>query len=310
VLWAALAPRVAEVVRESPPDVALVEHDGAAGWALALAPAIPAVLAFTDVSWHYYERRARMARGVRRALLAREAGRFRDWDARHVARYAALVTVSERDRVDVLSLAPDQRVAVVANGVATDQFRPRPHADGPPTVLFTGTMNHPPNAEGIRWFTERAWPRVRQAIPDARLLVVGRDPPDGVRRLAERPGVEVLGAVPSMQPYFARATAIVVPIRSGGGTRLKVLEAMASGRAVASTSMGVEGIELERDVHVLVEDDPIALSIALVRLLSEPDLRSRLASAGRTLVEERYDWRALGDRLEALLRAVADQRAA
>lgn len=301
VFWVQLRPRVRALLDEGPPDVVCVEHDWAAAWARDLPAAVPSVLTLHNLSWRYYDARARAESGLRRVGLGMEAARWRRHDRTWLPRYDRLVTVSEQDRAGALELVSGARVEVVPNGVDTEGLQPTADAPEPDTLVFTGSMAYPPNAEGIAWFVREVWPTVRDARPEARLLVVGRDPSEAVRSLGDDPGVEVTGAVPDIDPYFARATAAIVPIRSGGGTRLKVLEALAAGRPVVSTRLGAEGIEVRDDEHLLLADEPGEFAAAAVRLLEDGELRSRLATAGRQLVEERYDWRALGDRLEAVL---------
>jgi glycosyltransferase involved in cell wall biosynthesis len=172
-------------------------------------------------------------------------------------------------------------------------------------LLFTGTLNHPPNAEGIEWFADEAWPAIRARLPDAKLLVVGREPPRSVTRLGSRPGIEVVGPVADMREWYARATAVVVPLLSGGGSRLKILEALACGRAVASTSAGAEGLDLAPGRELVIADGGEAFAGATLRLLGDPPLRGALAAAGRSAAETRYDWRVLGDRLESVLASAA-----
>jgi glycosyltransferase involved in cell wall biosynthesis len=199
-------------------------------------------------------------------------------------------------------VAPGTPVDVVPNGVATADIGP---AAGPPpepaTLVFTGTMAYPPNREAALWFAARVWPRVVERRPDARLLVVGRDPTDDVRALAaadER--IEVTGGVPLVMPYYERAGVVVAPVRSGGGTRLKVLEALASARPLVSTSVGCEGIDVTPGEHLLVEDDPQRFADAVVALIEDPARARALGEAGRERAVERYDWSALGGLLEAV----------
>jgi glycosyltransferase involved in cell wall biosynthesis len=309
VFWHFLRPLARRLLREWRPDVITVEHDQAAAWVTDLDPLPPAVLVLDNVSWAYYRSRARAVGGPGAIGLRFEACRFRRYDGRHIGRYNRLIAVSARDAGELEGVGPP--VDIVPNGVATDAVEVQPPADGPPTLLFTGTMAYPPNAHGIAWFGREVWPIVRSQIPGVRLLIVGRDPPRTVLALAAEPGIEVTGWVPEMAPYYARSTAVVVPLRSGGGTRLKVLEAMASGRAVVSTEVGVEGIEAEPGTHLLVREDPAGLAAAAVRLLNDDELRNRLARAGRRLVEERYDWSVLGDRFaRALAAARGGQHAA
>ncbi len=300
VFWASLRAAAARVLEAGPPDVVAVEHDWSAAWADDVPRSIPAVLTFHNVSWRYYERRARDAPRVTAPAFALEAARFRRHVLRHLARYRTLVAVSPEDR-DELVRNGFPEVELVPNGVATDEFRPTPEPFGAPTLLFTGTMNYAPNTDGILWFAEHVWPLIRRRHSDARLLVVGRNPPEAVTRLASGADVEVTGAVPDVRPYFARATAVVVPLRSGGGTRLKVLEALAAGRAVVSTSVGAEGLALEPGRHLLVEDDAEGFAGAVLTALADDALRQRVGEQGRALVVERYDWRSLAETLEAVL---------
>lgn len=305
VFWSYLRGPARDAAAEMQPDVVSVEHDYAAAWARDAAPGTPAVATLENVSPAYYVSRAVAARGLGRLAHRVEARRFDRFDRRALGGYDRLVACSEDDRRSIAELC-DVPADVVPNGVATDALEPQPTHDGPPTVLFTGTMNYPPNEEGILWFHARVWPLIGESRPDARLLVVGREPPARVRALDGAAGVEVTGPVPDVTDYFRRASVVAVPIRSGGGTRLKVLEAFAARRAVVSTRVGIEGIEAEPGRHALVADDPRAFADAVLRLLGDPAERERLAGAARELVERRYDWRALGDRFAATLQAAVE----
>ncbi|HEV7846925.1 MAG TPA: glycosyltransferase [Thermoleophilaceae bacterium] len=300
VFWQHLRPLALAALRDERPDVVLVEHDYAASWAADLPADIPKAVTLENLSWRYYETRARAASPARGALLRAEAWRFARHDRRQLTRFRLAIAMSDEDARCVPEVA-DIPVTVVANGVDTSALAALPDSDARACVLFTGTLAYPPNAEGIVWFVERAWPAVRAQHPDARLRIVGRDAPRAVRALSERPGVEVVGFVPDLRPYFEEATVAIVPVRSGGGTRLKALEAMSSGRALVSTRLGVEGIAVEPGRHVLVEDDPEAFGAAVALLLGDRTRRAELAAAARRLVEERYDWRVLGEQLASAL---------
>jgi glycosyltransferase involved in cell wall biosynthesis len=304
VFWHFLRPAATELVRDWRPDVVTVEHDQAAGWVADLDPLPPAVLIFQNVGWAYYESRARAVGGFGALALRLESRRFRRYDERNLAQYRRLIAVSDRDAAELYGTGPP--IDIVPNGVATEAIEPLSPADGAPTLLFTGTMAYPPNAEGIVWFARDVWPLVRSKVPEAQLLVVGRDPPRQVQALTRDPAIEVSGWVPDMAPYFARSTAAVVPLRSGGGTRLKVLEAMASGRTVISTTVGAEGIDAEPGTQILLADEPHAFADTTVRVLRNPGLRDDIAARGRRLVEERYDWGALGDRFADALAMARD----
>ncbi|MEA2457823.1 MAG: polysaccharide biosynthesis protein PslH, partial [Thermoleophilaceae bacterium] len=302
VFWASLRPLALREIAAWQPDLVSVEHDMAAAWVGDLPPGTPAVITCHNVSGHYYASRARASSGAARIGLRAEATRYRRHDSRWLGRYRRIVAMSDADAAELSAVAPGTPVDVVPNGVATADIGP---AAGPPpepaTLVFTGTMAYPPNREAALWFAARVWPRVVERRPDARLLVVGRDPTDDVRALAaadER--IEVTGGVPLVMPYYERAGVVVAPVRSGGGTRLKVLEALASARPLVSTSVGCEGIDVTPGEHLLVEDDPQRFADAVVALIEDPARARALGEAGRERAVERYDWSALGGLLEAV----------
>jgi polysaccharide biosynthesis protein PslH len=302
VFWASLRGRAARALAGWSPDVITVEHDWAARWSRDLPPAVPKLLTLENLSWAYYESRAAASGGARAGALRLEARRFARFDARHLASYDLLVAVSEQDRRDVRAVA-SVPCEVVPNGVDTSTFAVA-RDPGEPTCIFTGTLGYAPNAEGARWLLSEIWPRVTAEVPDARLLVVGPDPPDDVCAFAG-PEVEVTGWVRSVPEWMARAAVALVPIRSGGGTRLKVLDALASGRAVVSTRVGAGGIEIAEGRDAVLVEDAGAFAAAVVRLLRDEPERARLAAAGRRLAVERYDWKVLGARFEAVVSELA-----
>lgn len=293
VLWRSMASSV-EVALRRHPDVVMVGWDVAAAWRRHVPAELPAVLELHDVTVDLVARRG--------ARL--EAARLRAHARRWWPRYDGLVTVSERDAGLVRGLT-GQASTVVPNGVDTRAFVPQPERDGPPAVLFTGTMNYRPNAEGGVWLAREVWPRVRRARPDARLTIAGRHPHADLRAYDGQDGIEVAGEVPDMRPRFAAARVIAVPIHSGGGSRLKVLEAAAAGRAMVSTTIGAEGTDLRDGAHLVLADDAPAFADAVLRLLDDGEERARLAAAARALVEDRYDWDAIGERLATVLEGVA-----
>jgi glycosyltransferase involved in cell wall biosynthesis len=299
VFWHRLRPIALRAAAQLRPDVLSVEHDHAAPWIRELPGHPPAVLTVQNVGWDYYRSRSAAARAPLKQALALEARRFRRFDARHLPPYDSLVAMSDADADALRSLG--RPVEVVPNGVSTAELAAQPPAVASASLLFTGTMAYPPNAEGILWFAREVWPRIRAARPDVSLSVVGRDPPAAVRRLADDPGIEVTGTVDDVRPYFGRATAVVAPLRSGGGTRLKLLEAWSAQRAVVATPQAAAGLDFEPGRHALIEDRPDRFAEATLRVLREPGLRERLAQDGRALVERQYDWRSLGERFERVL---------
>jgi glycosyltransferase involved in cell wall biosynthesis len=190
---------------------------------------------------------------------------------------------------------------VIANGYERTTEPPR-ERDGA-TFLFVGALGYPPNADAVRWFVREVLPAVREHRPEATVRIVGGGEAS-VRDLADRPGVEVLGRVADIGTELARATVAVVPIRSGSGTRLKVVEALANRLPVVATTVGVEGIDVVDGVHALVADDAGSFGAACRRLLDRPELRVALADSGERLWEERYRWSAIRRDLGQLVGAV------
>jgi glycosyltransferase involved in cell wall biosynthesis len=307
IFWLQLRGLVDRAASAWRPDVVVVGHDMAAAWAEGISTSVPAVLTLHNLTWHWYLSRGRRSRGPTALLLRAEAARYRRYLLAHLPRYSAAVAVSTLEAAE-LSRTVAIPVPVIPTGVDTRTLQPAPEQDGPPRLVFTGTLGYPPNSQGIAWFADRVWPEVRRLVRDAQLDIVGRDPPPIVQELGRREGVNVIGPVPVMDPYFARAHAVVVPILTGAGIRVKIVEAMAAGRAIVSTSLGWEGLPyVEPGRHLLVADDPHEFAMAAARLLQAPDLRRRLAADARTLAERHYDWRGLGDEQEALLRSVLER---
>jgi sugar transferase (PEP-CTERM/EpsH1 system associated) len=235
---------------------------------------------------------------LRRLFARLEARKLRRGELAVCRASDAVLAVSEVDADALRPHVGPVTVRVVPNGVDTDFFTPGAAPEHPGRLLFTGAMGYRPNTDAACHFAERILPIVRAAAPEATFAIVGKDPPEAVRRLAGD-GVEVTGTVPDVRPWMRSAEVFVVPLRVGGGTRLKILEAMASGRAVVSTSVGCEGLDVTPEEDILVGDTPEAFAAQVLRCLRDPDLRARLGARGRALVERRYRWDAIGDRLAA-----------
>jgi polysaccharide biosynthesis protein PslH len=304
VFWTRLRQVALEAVEELQPDVVLIGHDMSMAWAKDLPTGLPAVLTCHNLLWNWYESRARQANNPAALALRAEAWRYRRFVAARLSRFHSAIAVStiERDQLKEMGAA---RVALIPTGVDVEHLRPAPEQNGSPRVLFTGTMSYPPNNQGGTWLAERVWPLVRARLPEARLDIVGKDPPARLQALDGREGIGVAGFVPTMTPYFDAAHVIVAPILTGAGIRVKIIEALAAGRPVVSTSLGCEGLGLEPGRHLLVEDAPDRFADAVVRLLGDRGARAKLAREGRARAERDFDWRSLGDRLEAVLRNAA-----
>jgi glycosyltransferase involved in cell wall biosynthesis len=222
-----------------------------------------------------------------RWLLERERRKAVRAEQAAAAAADLVVAVTDED-ADALGGA-----VVVPNGVDTAHYAPTP-IPAAPRLLVTGTLNYLANVEGLTWFCDEVLPRVRRAVPDAVLDIVGRDAVDQVLALQQRPGIALHRDVPDVAPYLAKTRVAIVPVRIGTGTRLKALQAMAAGRPLVGTPIGVQGLGAVDGVHAHMTDDPERMAAAIVQLLRDDVAARQLAAAGRELVETRFDWRAIG----------------
>src|SRR4029077_2147007 len=189
---------------------------------------------------------------------------------------------------------------VIPTGVDTEYFAPDATVASEARLVFAGSMDWLPNEDAMRFFCHDVLPLIRAEEPRARLSIVGRAPTAAVRALADE-HIEVTGTVPDVRPFMRRAAVHVVPLRIGGGTRLKIFEAMAMGQAVVSTTIGAEGLPITHGEHALIADGPRALADAVVSLLRDERRRHALSAAARQLVVEHYDWSVAADVLDAAL---------
>jgi glycosyltransferase involved in cell wall biosynthesis len=226
----------------------------------------------------------------RRALLALEWRKMRQYEAKACARAGLTVAVSEADRAVLAANAPDADIRAIGTGVDTAYFHPNGALEAPATLVFTGSMDWYPNEDAILYFIADILPRLRRDVPGTSLAVVGRDPTDRLRAACAAAGVRVTGTVTDVRPYVAEAAVYVVPLRVGGGTRLKIFEALAMGKAVVATQVGAEGLPIVSGEHFLQADSPEDFAQAVATLLKDPGRRQALGMAGRRLVEERYSW--------------------
>lgn len=213
------------------------------------------------------------------------------WEPRYAEKFDCCTAVSEADQDLLLKANPRLQVEVIPNGVDLEQYQPLPLPDEKkaPAILFIGNMGYPPCADAALYFCSEIFPSLRQALSNLELWIVGRDPSPEVLNL-EGPGIHVTGRVESVLPYYQQCAVSVVPLRAGGGTRLKILEAMALGRPVVSTTIGCEGLEVVDGQHLLLADTPRQFAEQTLRLLREHELAQALATQGRQLVEARYGW--------------------
>jgi glycosyltransferase involved in cell wall biosynthesis len=243
--------------------------------------------AYADINW--------------RKLRREELRTYRDADGVYLC--------SAADERRLLDQIPAVRTAVIPNAADVEYYQPR--ADDPPpdgrTVLYFGLLSTTPNVDAVIHFIEDIWPRIAEANPEARCKIIGARPPASLRALAG-PRVDLTGFVSDLRPHVAASAAVVVPLRLGGGTRLKIVEAMAMGKAIVSTTLGAEGIEAVPGRDLLIEDQPAPFANAVNRLLAEPGLATRIGESARQLAVERYTWSAAARALEDFYSRILEVR--
>jgi glycosyltransferase involved in cell wall biosynthesis len=275
-------------------DGLIIEHDWAAEWRHELPARIPAALVFQNLTDDLLRRQAASSNGVSKLRALRDATLSRRETMRAVAGFDRAFACSRVD-ADIVTSRYGLPCAVVPNGADTAALA---EVDGskahPDRVLFTGTMNYPPNADGVAWFVDAVLPLVRDLRPGVLFEVVGRNPGEDILKLHDPGRIEIRGRVPDLRLHFEQAGVVVVPLRSGSGTKLKLLEALAAGRPVVATSIGAEGVEVRDGEHLLVADDTSAFARAVDRLLGDPAAANAMGEAGRRVATDRYSWSSIG----------------
>lgn len=285
-------------VRLDPPDVLHADE-------LLMARSLPAEFAEQTVIHHHkldLELAQRLEDDgdappfvrVQRRLQTRMTARLESFAAEHFPRH---VVCSAEDRALLAGRHANLRIATVPSGFDAERFAPDPTvARAPNELLFLGTLSYEPNLDGLEWFAANVWDDLRQRHPDLVLRIVGREPGRRAHALL-RPGMQLVGPVEDPLPDLWRASALLVPLRIGGGTRLKITEALGAGTPVLSTSVGAEGLGLEDGRHLLLADDPASFAAAVERLVADPSLGQRLAAQGREHALEHLSWPVLAERM-------------
>lgn len=240
---------------------------------------------------------------LKRLLLSIEWQKMRDNERRACNAATATIAVSSEDRELLQKCSPDAHITSVNTGVDINYFRPDTAATLEPAALvFSGSMDWHPNEDAMLYFMDKVLPIIRTEIPQLTMSIVGRNPSTRLQAAASIADVEVTGTVDDIRPWLARASVYIVPLRIGGGTRLKIYEALAMGKAVVSTTIGAEGLSLQDDVHLLRADNAESFARQTVRLLRDPTLARNLGMAGRQLMEANYAWSQVARQFETLCR--------
>lgn len=271
------------------------------------ALATPSVLFQHNVESALWERQARHEPNpAKRAVFKLEAAKMKAYERAAVQRFHHVIAVSEHDRELMSGMTDPSRISVTPTGVDLGQYAAAAGAEpAGPLVVFLGSMDWEANVDGVDYFCRDIWPQVLQRVPAAKFRIVGRNPHARVQRLASD-SVEVTGTVPSVVEHLKEAAVFVVPLRVGGGTRLKIYEAMAAGKAVVSTTIGAEGLDVRHGRDILLADDAESFAGEVVSLLEDAERRRGFERAAYDLAA-RFDWKAVARRFEETLAEVAGE---
>ncbi len=244
--------------------------------------------------WLLYKRLWKtMSPGPRKWLLGRDWRLLKEYEGRLCRQFDAVLAVSQEDKTALEEAAGQELdIHVIPIAIDTDEVTVIERESAPLHILHIGTMYWPPNIDGVLWFAHEVYPLIRQQRPDVCFDIVGAQPPQEIVALnGDRTGINVTGYVADPTPYLQRAALMVVPLRAGGGMRVKILNALAQGIPIVSTTLGCEGIEVVPGESILVADEPADFADAVLRLLDDAELAAELAADGRRLAEKKYDYR-------------------
>ncbi len=296
-----MAEKIRQLLTTQRIDVLQIEQSFLAPYrdVLPANAACKTILSLHNLGSLQYRRMLRMTTSVREKLLFfLKWLLMRNWEARYAQRFDHILMVSGYEAQLLRKLIkPHLPITVIENGVdvRAHQILSLPHKSN--SLIFTGIMGYEPNEDAVLWFCREILPLVRQTIPGVMLLIVGHAPSPKVQKLAKHPDIVVTGYVPDIAPYYQQAQISIVPLRAGGGTRLKILEAMMLGRPVVSTSLGCEGLHVVDRKHLHIADTAQDFAQCIIQLLSDQAECETLINNARQLVESHYDWKIIGQKL-------------
>jgi glycosyltransferase involved in cell wall biosynthesis len=297
---------VAQALDEGPFDAVYFDTISLAGYRPMVGPT-PSALNHHNIESHLFERRLPYERHpLKRFYFGLEAGKLRRYEAEVGHSFETHLVVSRLDGERLQAICPGVSTSVVANGVNVDYFTPGAAPPEKGHLVMVSGMNWFPNRDMVLYFVGQIWPALSAKRQDLKLTIVGASPPEEVTALAARDTrVTVTGWVDDVRPFMERAQVYLCPMRDGGGTRLKILDALAMGKAIVATTMALEGIDVVPERDVLVADDPSQFVAQVVRLVDDPDLAPRVGASGRDFAVQHFSWPVIGARMEQTFRSLA-----
>ncbi len=265
----------------------------------------PKILDLGDAVSEYIRSTLRVRKNILvRSLLAFDWFNTKKFESKVTEKFSRCLMVSEVDAMALGNHCPAASLSIIPNGADINYFRPTEPSQDPNTLIFVGNFTYYPNVDAALYFSKRIFPRIRKQNPQASLHLVGASPPRRIQRLGREPGVIAKGYVDDIRPYLSRASVFVNPVRIGAGTSLKLIEAMAMGKASVSTTIGCQGLSVTPGRDILVADNPDEFASTTLLLMKDDDLRERIGLAARRLTVQSYDWERIGEQLGRVMQEI------
>lgn len=306
-----LASKICEVAAHWQIDIIQIEHSFLAPYITALPSEsnYKKILSFHNVGVKQSREMLRMKLAFKdKFLFFLKWMLMLRWEAKYAEKFDRCLVVSQKEQQLLKSENANLKISIIENGVDTKFLQPLKEAPDGSNLLFVGTMGYDPNVDAVLYFYNEMMPLIRSEILNAKLIIVGHHPSVEIKKLASQKDVTVTGYVPDVIPYYQQSQIIVVPLRAGGGTRLKILEAMALGRPVVSTQLGCEGLNISDGENIMIADTPPLFAEKVIELLSDRKLRQEISVNARKLVETDYDWQAISRKLMKVYRNLLEQK--
>ena len=300
-----MAAKISEILKSQEFNVIQVDFTQMAGY-LPAGCKIPSVLVEHDIMFKKYQRVFRVSKSPLVKLQALiDYYKVREFELGVCRKYDKIIGMSDDDKDLLQQFIPGLDVSVIPNGVDTAYFEPSGESRDLSKILFVGGMKNSPNLDAVNYFCEQMLPLIKKEIPSTRFWIMGKETDQALQPLLNDGEVKVAGYVDDIRPHLANCGVFVVPLRIAGGTRLKILEAMAAGCAVVSTSVGAEGLEVSDGKNILIADTPKEFVRAVVEVIDNADRQKRLGANARELVDSKYDWEAIASVHDDLYRSMA-----
>jgi len=271
-----------------------------------IAGSIPVIPNNEDCGFTYYKRMTENS-GLTRSVYARSQWKkLLEYEIEVLKKYKVYITTSEKEKELISEYYNEAEIVVIENGVDTEYFSPGIRNDSAPNIVFTAWFKYYPNVKAAIDFANNVFPEIRKAIPDIKFYIIGKEPPPSVKKLENKERIIVTGYVDDVRDYLRNADAAVVPLQIGGGTRLKILEAMSMKVPVVSTALGAEGLDAEDGRDILIAHDDKDFVSKVIRVIKDKQLSGLLSVNGRKLTEEKYNWEISGNKLNEFLNSFVE----